>query len=213
MRQLTEKTLVVASHNQGKLREISDLLKGFAIDVKSAGELNLPEPDETEDTYKGNAILKAKAAALASDLPALSDDSGFEVMAINKDPGLYSARWAGPEKDFGRAMQKVNEAYQASCQTSGQGSGKDNPHARFVCALSIVWPDGHDETVEGIIDGTFVWPPRGKNGFGYDPVFVLEGHDKTFGEVDPLWKHNVSHRAKAFEKLLDRCFTKTPRRQ
>lgn len=202
-RQLTEQTLVVASHNQGKLREIRDLLQGFAIDVKSAGELGLPEPDETEDTYKGNAILKAKAAALASGFPALSDDSGFEVIAIDKAPGLFSARWAGPEKDFSHAMQKVNDAYQSS--------GSDNPHARFVCALSIVWPDGHDETVEGIIDGSFVWPPRGENGFGYDPVFVLKGHDQTFGEVDPDWKHGVSHRANAFSQLLDRCFSETPR--
>lgn len=203
-RQLTEQTLVVASHNQGKLREIRDLLKGFALTVKSAGELGLPEPDETEDTYTGNAILKAKAAALASGFPALSDDSGFELMAINKAPGLYSARWAGPDKNFDHAMQKVWDAYQAS--------GSDNRHARFVCALSIVWPDGHDETVEGIIDGSFVWPPRGKNGFGYDPVFVLDGHDQTFGEVDPEWKHSVSHRAKAFAQLLERCFSETPRR-
>ena len=147
--------------------------------------------------------LKAKAAALASGMPALADDSGFELMAINKAPGLYSARWAGPNKDFGFAMQKVNEAFIAS--------GSDNTHARFVCALSIVWPDGHDETVEGIIDGDFVWPPRGENGFGYDPVFVLKGEDKTFGEVDPDWKHSVSHRAKAFEQLLTRCFADTPK--
>ena len=124
-------------------------------------------------------------------------------MAINKAPGLYSARWAGPEKDFGFAMNKVNDAFIAS--------GSDDTHCRFVCALSIVWPDGHDETVEGIIDGDFVWPPRGENGFGYDPVFVLRGETKTFGEVDPEWKHSVSHRAKAFAQLLDRCFAETPK--
>ena len=202
-RQLTEPTLIVASHNEGKVREIRELLKVFAITVKSAGELDLPEPDETEETYTGNAILKAKAAAVASGMPALADDSGFELMAINKAPGLYSARWAGPEKDFGFAMNKVNDAFIAS--------SSDNTHCRFVCALSIVWPDGHDETVEGIIDGDFVWPPRGENGFGYDPVFVLRGETKTFGEVDPEWKHSVSHRAKAFAQLLDRCFAETPK--
>ncbi len=204
-RQLTENTLIVASHNEGKVREIGALLKMFALKVKSAGELDLPEPDETENTYKGNAILKARAAAIASGHPALADDSGFELMAINKAPGLYSARWAGPDKDFGYAMQKVHDAFIAS--------GNDDTHCRFVCALSIVWPDGHDETVEGIIDGDFVWPPRGENGFGYDPVFVLKGEDKTFGEVDPEWKHSVSHRANAFAQLLARCFAETPRRQ
>ena len=203
-RQLTETTLIVASHNEGKVREIRELLKVFAITVKSAGELDLAEPDETEETYKGNAILKAKAAARASGYPALADDSGFELMAINKAPGLYSARWAGPNKDFNFAMNKVNDAFQAS--------GSNDTHCRFVCALSIVWPDGHDETVEGIIDGDFVWPPRGENGFGYDPVFVLKGEEKTFGEVDPDWKHSVSHRAKAFAQLLDRCFAETPKR-
>jgi len=200
-RQLTDEKLVLASHNKGKLREIRDLLKPFALEVISAGDLNLPEPDETEDTYVGNAILKAKAAAMASSFPALSDDSGFELMAINKAPGLYSARWAGPDKDFGMAMQKVYDGFVAS--------GSDNRDCRFVCALSIVWPDGHDETFEGIIDGQFVWPPRGSHGFGYDPVFQLNGTDKTFGEVDPAWKHSVSHRAKAFEQLLDRCFRDT----
>ena len=202
-RQLVENTLVLASHNNGKLREIRELLKPFALEVKSAGDLGLPEPDETETTYTGNAILKAKAAALASGYPALSDGSGFELIAINKAPGIYSARWAGPDKDFNLAMQKVYDGFKAS--------GSDNRHCRFVCALSIVWPDGHDETVEGIIDGQFIWPPRGENGFGYDPVFQLDGYDQTFGEVDPEWKHSVSHRAKAFEQLLSRCFRDTPK--
>jgi XTP/dITP diphosphohydrolase len=152
----------------------------------------------------GNAILKARAAAMASNLPALSDDSGFELMAINKAPGLFSARWAGPNRDFGHAMKKVHDAFMAS--------GSKSTDCRFVCALSIVWPDGHDETVEGIVEGDFVWPPRGKNGFGYDPVFVLKGESQTFGEVDPEWKHSVSHRAKAFTLLLERCFIKTPKR-
>jgi XTP/dITP diphosphohydrolase len=203
-RQLTERTLVIASHNEGKIREICELLKAFALDVKSAGEIELPEPDETEDTYKGNAILKARAAALASSLPALADDSGFELMAINKDPGLHSARWAGPNKDFSHAMQKVHDAFLAS--------GSEDTHCRFVCALSIVWPDGHDETVEGIIDGDFVWPPRGEHGFGYDPVFVLRGESQTFGEISPERKHSISHRAKAFALLLERCFVQAPKR-
>ena len=202
-RQLTEPTLILASHNQGKLREIRELLAPFAVTVKTVGELGLPEPDETETTYMGNAILKAKAAALASGLPALSDDSGFEMMALDKDPGLYSARWAGPNKDFSMAMQKVQDAFVAS--------GSTDRHCRFVCALSIVWPDGHDETVEGIIDGEYIWPPRGDRGFGYDPIFQLEGDHRTFGEVDPEWKHDVSHRAKAFTLLLDRCFQDTPK--
>ena len=202
-RQLTEQTLVLASHNQGKLREIRELLAPYAVTVTTVGELGLPEPDETENTYTGNAILKAKAAALASSFPALSDDSGFEMMALDKDPGLYSARWAGPNKDFAMAMQKVQDAFVAS--------GSTDRHCRFVCALSIVWPDGHDETVEGIIDGEFIWPPRGDRGFGYDPVFQLNGDDRTFGEVDPAWKHDNSHRAKAFALLLERCFQDTPK--
>ena len=207
-RQLKEPRIVLASHNPGKVKEIRELLAPFAVEVVSAADLNLPEPDETEDSYTGNAILKARAAALASGLPALSDDSGFELMAINKDPGIYSARWAGPQKDFGLAMEKVNAAFQAS--------GSTDRHCRFVCALSLVWPDGHDETVEGIIDGEFVWPPRGNRGFGYDPVFQLNGQDQTFGdqsfgEIDPALKDRVSHRARAFAQLLERCFGDTPK--
>jgi XTP/dITP diphosphohydrolase len=204
-RQFTEQTLIVASHNQGKVREIRELLNAFRLDVKNAAEINLCEPDETEDTYKGNAILKARAAAMSSGLPALADDSGFELMAINKDPGLHSARWAGPDRNFNHAMEKVYNAFLAS--------GSSDTHCRFVCALSVVWPDGHDETVEGIIDGDFVWPPRGENGFGYDPIFVLKGEDQTFGEIDPECKRRVSHRAKAFALLLERCFGQTPKRQ
>jgi len=203
-RQLTEACLVVASHNEGKVREIRDLLQPFALDVSSAAELDLPEPDETETTYRGNAILKAKAAAMASGLPALADDSGFEVMAIDKAPGLYSARWAGPGKDFTLAMENVHRSFLAS--------GSEDLSCRFVCALSIAWPDGHDETVEGAIDGEMVWPPRGEKGFGYDPMFRPHGHDLTFGECDPDWKHEVSHRAVAFARLLERCFQGTPRR-
>lgn len=197
-RQLTQTTLVVASHNGGKIREFKTLLAPFALTIKNAGELNLPEPEETETTYKGNAILKARMAAEASGWPALGDDSGFEVMAINKDPGIYSARWAGADKDFDAGMQRVHKALLAS--------GSSNRQCRFVCALSLVWPDGHDETVEASIDGDFVWPPRGKNGFGYDPVFQHHGHDLTFGELDPSHKDKISHRHKAFENLARRCF-------
>ena len=196
-RQLTENTVVLASHNQGKVGEIRDLLTPFAITVLSAAELNLPEPEEVENSYIGNAILKAKAAALASGMPAISDDSGFELMAINKDPGLYSARWAGENKDFTAAMNKVNDAFIAS--------KSDNRHCRFVCALSIVWPDGHAESVEGIIDGTFIWPPRGEYGFGYDPIFQPQDSHHSFGEIDPALKHRISHRAKAFEMLIACC--------
>ena len=202
-RQLTEKTLVLASHNSGKLREIKALLAPFAITVISAGDLGLPEPDETETTYKGNAQLKARAAAIASGHPALSDDSGFEMLALDKDPGLYSARWAGPNKNFMAAIERVHQEFSES--------GSDDRRCRFVCALSIVWPDGHDETVEGIIDGEFIWPPRGDRGFGYDPIFRLNGTDLTFGEADPEWKHSVSHRALAFAQLLERCFEETPK--
>ncbi len=202
-RQLTEPRLVVASHNSGKVREIRELLAPFALEVASATELSLPEPEETEKTYRGNAKLKAAAAAKASGLPALSDDSGFEVTAINNAPGLYSARWAGPEKDFTMAMNKVHASFVASAS--------QDTRCRFVCALSIVWPDGHDETVEGHIEGEMVWPPRGDKGFGYDPMFRPLGHELTFGECDPNWKHEVSHRADAFRQLLKRCFAETPR--
>jgi len=204
-RQLTESCLVVASHNQGKVREIRDLLAPFALKIASVAELDLPEPEETEKTYRGNAKLKAAAAASASGMPALSDDSGFEVAAINNSPGLYSARWAGPEKDFSMAMEKVHASFLAS--------GSQDKNCRFVCALSLVWPDGHDETVEGTIDGEMVWPPRGNRGFGYDPMFRPIGHDLTFGECDQDWKHQVSHRANAFDQLLKRCFVETPKWQ
>jgi len=197
-RAFTDSKLVIATHNQGKLPEIAAFLDGFGISLVSAGELGLDEPDETETSYIGNAILKARAAALASGLPALADDSGLAVAALNGDPGIYSARWAGPDKNFAQAMQKVEDALQAS--------GSSDRQAAFMCALSLVWPDGHDETVEGTVTGALVWPPRGQNGFGYDPVFVADGYDITFGEMDPDKKHAIGHRADAFAKLLHRCF-------
>ena len=196
-RRLDSGTLVVASHNVGKVREIRAMLARWIPDVLGAAELGLPEPEETGSTYEENAIIKAVASAGASGLPALADDSGFEVMAIGGDPGLHSARWAGPERDFSVAMERVRAAVEAS------GSGDRS--CRFVCALALAWPDGHAETVVGAIDGELAWPPRGDKGFGYDPIFVAEGGTETFGEADPDWKDRVSHRARAFGLLVDRC--------
>lgn len=197
-RRLTEKRIVVASHNQGKVREIAELLKPFGIEPVSAGTLGLPEPEETETTFIGNALLKARAAALASGMPALADDSGLAVAALQGDPGIYSARWAGPGKDFGLAMNKVEDALQAS--------GSRDRSARFVCALALCWPDGEDVAFEGTVAGEMIWPPRGLHGFGYDPVFQATGQEITFGEMDPAEKHAISHRADAFRQLLDACF-------
>lgn len=188
--------LVVASHNPGKVREINDLLRPFGVEAVSAGDLNLPEPEETGVTFAENAILKAKAAAETSGLPALSDDSGLAVAALDGAPGIYSARWAGPEKDFGVAMKRVNT----------EMTGKDDPRAQFICALCLAWPDGHVEVFEGTVDGVISWPPMGTKGFGYDPIFRPEGHTITFGEMEPERKHAMSHRARAFEQLVGACF-------
>ncbi len=195
-RQFDGGRLVIASHNPGKVAEIRALLAPFGADIVSAGELGLPEPDETGRTFMENAELKALASAKGANLPALADDSGLAVHGLGGDPGIYSARWAGPGKDFGLAMKKVEQAL------------GDNPDrtAHFACALSLAWPDGHRETVEGAVYGTLTFPPRGDKGFGYDPIFVPDGHGETFGEADPDWKHSVSHRAAAFRKLVARCF-------
>lgn len=189
------KKMVVASHNAGKVREIGALLAPFGIETVSAGELGLPEPEETGTTFQANAELKARAAADASGLPALADDSGLAVVALNGDPGIYSARWAGPDKDFGLAMEKVEEALQKT--------GSDDRSAYFVCGLALAEPDGSMSYFEGRVDGILVWPPRGTRGFGYDPVFQPDGHDITFGEMDPDAKHAMSHRADAFRQLTD----------
>ncbi|HLN24239.1 MAG TPA: RdgB/HAM1 family non-canonical purine NTP pyrophosphatase [Patescibacteria group bacterium] len=188
--------LVIASHNPGKVREIGELLAPFGAKVVSAGELGLDEPEETGVTFAENAELKARAAALASGLPALADDSGLAVDALLGAPGIFSARWAGPSKDFGHAMHKL------------QSEIGDNPdrRAQFVCALSLAWPDGHVETFEGIVHGTLVWPLRGAHGFGYDPMFLPKDRSETFGEMTPAAKHAISHRADAFRKLVDACF-------
>jgi non-canonical purine NTP pyrophosphatase (RdgB/HAM1 family) len=188
--------LVLASHNQGKLREIEALLRPHGVDVVSAGALGLPEPVEDAPDFAGNARIKALAAATATGLPALSDDSGFCVAALNGDPGVLSARWAGESKDFGAAMALVNER---------MGTASDKK-AWFVAALCLAWPDGHTETFLGRIGGTVVWPPRGQKGFGYDPMFQADGASVTFGEMDPDEKHAISHRARAFARVLAACF-------
>ena len=188
--------LVIASHNPGKVREIADLLQPFGTEVTSAVDLGLAEPIETGTTFAANAELKARAAAEASGQLALADDSGLVVAALAGEPGIHSARWAGPDKDFRAAMQKVEDELQ----------GKNDRRAHFACALALCWPDGNLETFDGAVHGTLVWPPRGTEGFGYDPVFVADGHDLTFGEMDPAEKHRISHRADAFRKLVDACF-------
>lgn len=197
--------LVVASHNAGKVREIGDLLKPLGISAVSAGELGLPEPEETENTFSGNAHLKALAAAKTSGLPALSDDSGLSVDALDGAPGIHSARWAGPGRDFAEAMEKVEAALQEKGATV-----PSRRRAHFVCALCLAWPDGHTVVFEGRVSGALVWPPRGTHGFGYDPVFQAEGHEVTFGEMEPDAKHAISHRADAFSKMLKGAFSDGP---
>lgn len=195
VRKLSPGKLVIASHNSGKVREIAELLGPYGITPISAGALDLPEPEETGTTFIANAELKALAAADLSGLPALADDSGLVVEGLNGDPGIYSARWAGPDKDFNLAMQKVWDAL----SEKGPNIGRD---AHFICALALAWPDGHVEAFEGRVDGRLTWPPRGHNGFGYDPIFEPTGHMITFGEMDPAAKHGMSHRADAFAKLV-----------
>ncbi len=195
-----ESKLVVASHNAGKVREIGELMRPFGIETVSAAELELPEPEETETTFEGNARLKARAAAQVSGLPALADDSGLAVAALGGAPGIYSARWAEtPQgRDFGHAMKTVWQKLEAIAALEPR-------RAAFHCALTLAWPDRHDETFLGTCAGRLVWPPRGDKGFGYDPVFVPEGHEITFGEMEPEHKHTISHRADAFRQLVDAC--------
>jgi XTP/dITP diphosphohydrolase len=195
--------LVVASHNPGKVREILDLVAPHGLSVVSAAELRLPEPEETGSTFAANAILKAKAAATASGLPALSDDSGLEVGALGGAPGIYSARWAGPSKDFGVAMQRV--ADELSALGAWSPAPFQGPRANFVAVLCLAWPDGETALFEGKVDGHLVWPPRGAKGFGYDPMFVSDGHALTFGEMEPDAKHGISHRARAFQRFARAC--------
>jgi XTP/dITP diphosphohydrolase len=187
-------TLVIASHNRGKVAEIADLLAPLGFAVKSAGDLGLPEPEETEDSFAGNAALKARAAADASGLAALADDSGLCVAALAGAPGIYSARWARPAKDFRVAMARIERELNAK--------GATDRAAKFVCALALALPGDGTEIFEGVVEGSLVFPPRGTNGFGYDPIFIADGMDITFGEMEPAAKHAISHRARAFEKLL-----------
>ncbi len=199
IRKLAPGKLVIASHNSGKIREIAALLGPYGIMPVSAASLDLPEPEETGTTFVANAELKAMQAADLSGLPALADDSGLCVEALLGEPGIFSARWAGPDKDFALAMQRVNDKVVA------QGPGASRS-AHFVCALALAWPDGHVEAFEGRVDGALLWPPRGTHGFGYDAMFQPDGYDISFGEMDPDHKHAMSHRADAFKKLVASVF-------
>lgn len=186
-------TIVVASHNTGKVREILELLAPLGFDVKGAAELGLAEPEETGSTFSGNAAMKARAAADATRLPALADDSGLVVFALNGAPGIYSARWAGPERNFFAAMTRVEQALEKS--------HSEDRSAKFVCALALATPEGGMHIFEGEVHGTLTFPPRGDKGFGYDPIFIADAMDETFGELAPERKHAISHRARAFAKL------------
>ncbi|MCP1230181.1 RdgB/HAM1 family non-canonical purine NTP pyrophosphatase [Acetobacter indonesiensis] len=186
--------LVLASHNKGKLAEFSTLLADFGITVLSAGDLDLPEPDETETTFAGNAALKAVAAAKATNLPALSDDSGLCVSALGGAPGIYSARWAGPDKDFPAAMARIHD-----------GIGPDERDAWFICVLCLAFPDGTTHLFEGRVNGQITWPPRGEKGHGYDPIFTPEGETRTFAEMEEAEKNAISHRARAFKAFREAC--------
>ena len=193
---MRELKLAVASHNPGKIREIEAFLAPHGIETVSV--LDFEEPEETGHSFAANALIKAQAAVKASGLPALADDSGLVVPSLDGAPGISSARWAGPNKDFTVAMERVWREL----------NGTSDRDAYFISTLVLAWPDGHSEKFEGRVNGTIVWPPRGVNGFGYDPIFVPhEGHGQTFGELQPDAKHTLSHRARAFEKLVRACFT------
>ncbi|MDZ4312278.1 MAG: RdgB/HAM1 family non-canonical purine NTP pyrophosphatase [Cypionkella sp.] len=202
MRKFSGNRLLVATHNRGKLEEIAKLLEGFGISVVSAGELGLPEPAETEDSFVGNARIKAHAAAQASGLPALSDDSGITIDALDGAPGVYTADWAETPtgRDFVMAMQKTWSRLE-------EIAAPEPRLAQFRCTLVLAWPDGHDEVFEGVMPGQVVWPMRGDQGHGYDPIFQPLGGDLTFGEMDRWQKNQISHRADAFRKLVEGCFT------
>jgi XTP/dITP diphosphohydrolase len=202
--------LVIATHNPGKLKEMRELLMPYGIEAASAGELGLVEPAESGTSFKENARIKAGAAATASGLPAFADDSGLTVDALDGDPGIYSARWAGPDKDFRRAMQAVEDKLRERGALA-----RSRRKAHFVCALCLAWPDGHVEEFEAKVGGVLIWPPRGEKGFGYDPMFLPTGHGRTFGEMTNEAKHGLpprgkglSHRARAFLKLAEACLAR-----
>jgi len=200
-RKFTGDQILVATHNAGKLQEMTELFAPFGVTVKGAAEMNLGEPEETENTFIGNARIKARAAVAATGLPALADDSGIEVEALDNAPGVYTADWAetGQGRDFMMAMTRANDEITAK--------GPDAPRtAQFRCTLVLAWPDGHDEVFEGVMPGQLVWPIRGAHGFGYDPMFIADGYAQTFGEMEASAKHAISHRAQAFKKLLSACF-------
>jgi XTP/dITP diphosphohydrolase len=207
VRRLSSNRLVIATHNPGKLAEMRELLAPYDIGAISAGELGLPEPDESGTTFRDNACIKAFAAARAAKLPALADDSGLAVEALDGAPGIHSARWAGPDRDFSHAMETIEQQLQARGATT-----PERRRAHFVSALCLAWPDGHSEEFEARVAGTLVWPPRGDRGFGYDPIFLPDGQQRTFGEMSSEEKHGLpprgrglSHRARAFVKLAEAC--------
>ena len=187
--------LVIASHNPGKVEEIAALLAPFAVETIAAGSLGISEPEETGDSFEANAALKARAAVEASGLPALADDSGLVVPALGGAPGICSARWAGPARDFRVAMERVHREL-----------GDKNRSAKFVAVLALAWPGGNIQLFRGEVEGSLTWPPRGDRGFGYDPIFIPQGATLTFGEIGPVEKHRISHRARAFAKLVERYF-------
>ena len=202
--------LVIATHNPGKLAEMRDLLAIYGVDAISAGELGLAEPEETGTTFRANARIKAEAAAKASNMPAFADDSGLAVDALDGQPGIHSARWAGPDKDFRFAMNKIQ-----SLLIERGAKAAERRRGHFVSALCVAWPDGHVEEFEATVDGTVVWPPRGTLGFGYDPLFLPDGQTQTFGEMPSEEKHGLpphgrglSHRARAFLKLAEACLAR-----
>ena len=190
--------LVIASHNEGKIKEIRDLLKPLKIDVLSAKDFKMIEPDENGVSFEENALIKSSFVSKQSGLPSLSDDSGICFPDLNNSPGIYSARWAGKNKNFSLAMLKVYNGLKKLKKPTNKCS--------FICSLSLAWPDGYNVTVSGKVDGVFTWPPRGKKGFGYDPIFTPLGHNMTFAEMEPDFKHGISHRSFAFKKLIDLCF-------
>ena len=201
MRKFSGEQLLVATHNRGKLEEIEKLLEPFGIAIVSAADFGLPEPEETETSFVGNARIKAHAAAQATQLPALSDDSGITIDALGGAPGVYTADWAEtPQgRDFDMAMRKTWDLLEAA-------AAPEPRQAQFRCTLVLAWPDGHDEVFEGVMPGRIVWPMRGNQGHGYDPIFQPDGHDLTFGEMDRWQKNQISHRADAFRKLVQGCF-------
>ncbi len=201
---------MIATHNPGKLWEMRGLLEPYKVDAISAGDLGIPEPEETGTTFLENARLKAEAAARAAQLPGFADDSGLVVEALSGAPGIYSARWAGPDRDFRAAMEKVNQGLSACGAVT-----PESRRAHFIAALCVAWPDGHVEEFEGRVDGTLIWPPRGDKGFGYDPMFLPDGENLTFGEMMSVEKHRLppagrglSHRARAFLTLAEACLGK-----